>query len=90
MLRWSIDGPGRRIALVGTYTLRGTTLCFDEWYVINRVPHTKAYEAQREVIAFDGIVRVVTWRGIRRGKMRDARQDAENHRRQVDQGAQRW
>lgn len=79
MLRWSIEGAGRRVALVGTYTLKGTTLAFDEWYVINPLPKAGGYEAYREVVAFDGKLRQITWRGMRRGKMRDARQDAEDH-----------
>lgn len=83
MLRWTIEGAGRRVALVGTYTLRGTTLSFDEWYVIHRTP-AGPYEAFREVVTFDGWIRQVTWRGIQRGRISDAQHDAEEHLKQME------
>jgi hypothetical protein len=89
MLRWKTgDTPGERLALVGTYRLKGTTLAFDEWYVIKRRPDG-AYEAYREVVAFDGKIREVTWRSMTCGKMRDARARAHQHHTEINEGAQR-
>jgi hypothetical protein len=63
-------------------------LAFDEWYVIKR-RSDGAYEAYREVVAFDGKIRETTWRSMTYGRMRDARIRAQQHHTETNEGAQR-